>query len=185
MVAQGGHIGPPLNYGLQPSIFPRLSPSLIQKADVFKGHPLVHGLAHVIYRKECSGNGGKGLHLNPCLTRGLYPGLHIDGHKAVVVRNLVFLEAYVYAGEEKWMTHWNNLRCLLCPHYAGHLRHSQDITLLHLSFQDELQRLGFHTYPSSRNRNPPGCLFTGHIHHPCPSLWIKVCKPFHAIIMPP
>ena len=144
--------------------------------DVGNDHPLIDGLAHIIYCEQSCRNTGQRLHLYPCLSFYFDPAERSDGNG---VPALFFrLEGHFRICQIQNMAHRDELAGLLGAHDARHLSNGQDVSLFYLSPDDRIVH-----FPADENRAAgdrlTACrLLSGYIDHISIALFIKMCE-FH------
>ena len=141
--------------------------------DLFDHHPLVNGLAHVIYGQKRRRHAGQRLHLHPCLSfrLNLAEGLDLKFFR-------VHLESDFRVGKIQQMAHRNQFRRPLRSHDPCHLGYRQHIALLHLPAGDGFKH--FPAYPdlSLCQGSPLRDFFAGDIDHYRIAILIKMTE-FH------
>ena len=179
--------------------------------NVRNDHSFIDCLAHVIDCKKCDGYAGQRFHLDAGLAIDLDAAICFDGHGvtrcSVSLINVMFLrqlpcsrrvcfirrlfclieiiqfKGYFGICQIQYMAHRDKLGCFLCTHDTGHLRNSQDISLLDLVPDDCLVDLAAYENAAASDSFAVGRCFLGDVDHKSVAIVIEVCE-FHMCSMP-
>ena len=152
---------------------PAFSSGFLLQINLSDLHPFIHGLTHIVHRKESHRNPGKRLHLHTGFSHSLRRAYRLN-----LTALLIQMEIHVKLRQVQHMTQRNQLRSPFGPHDPGHPGYGQHIPFFHGPLTHHLKALRTHKNASSGHRLSSGVCFFSHIHHPRIALSVKMCK-FH------